>query len=210
MPIYWQITKEFLMSFKKLTSLTLAFSFLTMSFTGIMLYIVPQGKVAYWADWKMFGLTKGEYGDLHITSMVLFVLFAFIHIYYNWKPLMSYLKDSSKKFSLTKREFLVALALNLLFIAGVFYSLQPVKSILDINSDIKEYWVDVYGLPPYGHAEESTLKKFCKKTNIELQQAKENLTKNKIAFTMEESLKEIAKNNGVSPQHLYDIMDPID
>jgi cytochrome b subunit of formate dehydrogenase len=81
---------------KKVISLTLAFSFLVMSITGIMLYIVPKGKIAYWANWEMFGLTKNQYGDIHITSMLLFLVVTIWHIYYNWKPLMSYLKNSSK------------------------------------------------------------------------------------------------------------------
>ena len=87
-------------SFKKITSLTLGFSFLTMSFTGIMLYIVPKGKIAYWADWQMFGLSKGDYGDIHTTSMVVFILFGGFHIYYDWKPIVSYMKDTTKKVSI--------------------------------------------------------------------------------------------------------------
>lgn len=198
------------MNLKKLTSFTLSFSFLTMTFTGIMLYIVPKGKVAYWADWKMFGLSKGDYGDLHITSMFIFMVFAFIHIYYNWKPIVNYLKDKSKKISFTTKEFLIALTINIFFIVGTFYSIQPVKGILDINNEIKDYWEIEYGTPPYGHAEESNLKRFCKKTHIDLKTAKENLTKNGIKFTMDQTLKEIAKNNKVSPQYLYDIMEPLD
>lgn len=198
------------MSFKKLTSFTLAFSFLIMTFTGIMLYIVPKGKVAYWANWKMFGLTKGDYGDLHITSMVIFIVFAFIHIFYNWKPIVSYMKNSAKKVSFTTKEFLIALSLNIFFIVGTFYSIQPVQGILDINNNIKDYWEFEYGTPPYGHAEESNLKKFCKKTDIDLQMAIENLKKNNIKFAMNQTLKEIANNNNVSPQYLYDIMEPLD
>ena len=98
---------------KKITSLTLALSFLTMTFTGLILYIVPKGKIAYWADWHIFGLSKGEYGDIHTTSMVVFIFFGGLHIYYNWKPIMSYMKNSSHKVSFTKKEFLLALSINL-------------------------------------------------------------------------------------------------
>ncbi|MCD6433505.1 MAG: DUF4405 domain-containing protein, partial [Sulfurimonas sp.] len=66
-----------------------------MSYTGIMLFIVPHGRVAYWADWHLFGLSKGQYGELHTTSMVVFLLFASLHIYYNWKPIVSYMKDKT-------------------------------------------------------------------------------------------------------------------
>ncbi len=48
-------------SIKKFTSLSLGFSFLVMSCTGVMLYFVPKGKVAYWSNWHMFGLSKSQY-----------------------------------------------------------------------------------------------------------------------------------------------------
>ena len=194
-------------SFKKITSLTLGFSFLTMSFTGIMLYIVPKGKIAYWADWQMFGLSKGDYGDIHTTSMVVFILFGGFHIYYNWKPIVSYMKDTTKKVSFTKKEFLIALFINLFFVIGTLYSFQPMKVVLDVGSDIKNYWTKEYGKPPYNHAEDSSLKKFIKKMDIDIDDAKEELNENGIKYNMTQSLKEIARKNGVSPQKIYEIIE---
>lgn len=82
---------------KKITSLSLGISFLIMTYTGIMLFLCPHGRVAYWSDWHLFGLNKDQYGELHTTSMIVFVLFGILHIFYNWKPILSYLKDKSKK-----------------------------------------------------------------------------------------------------------------
>ena len=118
---------------KKTISLTLAFSFLVMSITGIMLYIVPKGRVAYWADWELFGLTKTQYANIHITSMVLFLVVAIWHIYYNWKPLMSYIKNSAKQITLLKKELLIAVMLNILFVGGTLMEIQPFKSVIDIR-----------------------------------------------------------------------------
>ena len=58
----------------------------------MILYIVPQGRVAYWADWKFWGLTKTDWGNIHINLGLLFLIALFIHIYYNWKPLINYLQ----------------------------------------------------------------------------------------------------------------------
>jgi len=71
---------------KKITSLSLGFSFLIMTYTGLMLFIVPHGRVAYWSDWHLFGLSKSQYGVLHTISIVSFLIFSTLHIYYNWKP----------------------------------------------------------------------------------------------------------------------------
>ena len=86
-------------SFRKATSLTLGISFLIMSYTGIMLFIVPKGKVAYWVDWHLFGLSKEQYGELHTTSMVVMLIFSGLHIYYNWSAIVNYMKNKSKKIS---------------------------------------------------------------------------------------------------------------
>jgi hypothetical protein len=39
-------------------SLLTTFSFIVMSISGILLFIVPQGRIAEWTDWRMLGLTK--------------------------------------------------------------------------------------------------------------------------------------------------------
>jgi hypothetical protein len=67
-----------------------------MVLTSIILYIVPQGRVAYWADWKLWGLTKTDWGNIHINLGLLFLIALFIHIYYNWKPLINYLVSIHK------------------------------------------------------------------------------------------------------------------
>ena len=51
------------MKMRKITSLTAALSFLLMVLTSIILYIVPQGRVAYWADWRLWGLSKTDWGN---------------------------------------------------------------------------------------------------------------------------------------------------
>ena len=89
---------------KKITSLSLGFSFLIMSYTGILLPLAPHGRVSRWLDWHIFGLAKTQYQELHTTSMVIFLFFGILHIYYNWKVIVSYLKDSTKKISFTKKE----------------------------------------------------------------------------------------------------------
>lgn len=190
---------------KKIVSLTLAFSFLVMSITGIMLYIVPKGKVAYWANWKMFGLTKEQYGDIHITSMILFLVIAIWHIYNNWKPLINYIRDTTKKITLFKTELLIAITINILFVVGTLIEVQPFKTVLDINDEIKQYWEKEYGLPPYGHAEESSLKSFTKRIDVDIEQASELLKENGIVVEKNtQTLQNIAMSNGISAKVIYE------
>ena len=48
------------MKIKKIASLTAALSFIMMVLTSFILYIVPQGRIAYWADWHLEGLGSGH------------------------------------------------------------------------------------------------------------------------------------------------------
>lgn len=189
---------------KKITSLTLAFSFLIMTYTGIMLFICPHGRVAYWSDWHFLGLTKNQYGDLHTTSMLVFIFFGILHIYYNWKPILSYLKNQQRKISFRKREFLVALSINLIFIVGTITMIQPFKAFLTFEENLKESWTKTYGEPPYGHAEETKFKVFCQKMGINITKAKEILQKKHIIFKETETLKTIAQNNHITPNKIYE------
>lgn len=193
-------------SIKKLTSLSLGFSFLIMSYTGIMLYFVPKGKVAYWSDWHLFGLSKTQYGDIHTTSMLTFLFFGVLHIYYNWKPIVSYIKDKNKKISFSKAEFLFAFGLNIFFVVGTLYTIEPFKAYLDLEDNIKSYWAQEYGEPPYGHAEETKLKTFCKKMGIDYTKASKLLDENSITYKPNESLLDIAKENHTSPKALFEII----
>ncbi len=111
-----------------------------MAYTGVILYIAPHGRISKWLDWHLFGLDKTQYQELHTTSMVTFLLFAMLHIYYNWKPIVSYMKDSSKKISFTKKEFLIAFILNALFVVGTLTLIQPFKGFLDLGENIKSSW----------------------------------------------------------------------
>jgi len=79
---------------RRITSLTASVAFLLMLLTSIILYIVPQGRVAYWADWRLWGLTKTDWANIHMNMGLLFLIALSLHIYYNWKPLISYLKNT--------------------------------------------------------------------------------------------------------------------
>jgi hypothetical protein len=57
-----------------LTSFFTLFGFIIMSITGLVLYIEPAGRVAYWITWQFAGLTKTDWGNIHILSSLLFIV----------------------------------------------------------------------------------------------------------------------------------------
>lgn len=180
---------------------------LVMTYTGIMLFVAPEGKVAYWVNWSMLGMSKTQFGDMHVTFMILFIVATIIHLYYNWAPLVSYLKDKSKNFTFFTKYNLTAIVITVVFIVGTLFVTQPFKSVLDLQHSIKQYWGDELGRPPYGHAENSSLKSFCKKTGYNLKEAMVVLKEAGIVVQSEQDkMKKIAKNNGITPAKVYDII----
>lgn len=194
------------MSLKKITSLTMLLAMFTMTFTGIILFITPPGRVANWANWELFGISKELYGQIHSSFMVLFIIATILHVYYNWKPLISYMKNEARQFILFTKDMIIASILFLIFLFGTIYQISPFSDFLNFGDDIKSSWEKEYGTSPYSHAELSSLKSFTKKLNYDLERSKNILTSNNIAFEDEQSLSQIAKTNSISPKFIYDIL----
>ena len=197
------------MKIRKITSLTASLSFLLMLLTSIVLYIVPQGRVAYWADWRLWGLTKTDWGNIHINLGFLFLIALALHIYYNWKPLISYLKNKARQMRVFTPEFNVALAVSAAFILGTYFLLPPFSWVMTLNDYFKEAGAEKHGEPPYGHAELSSLKIFAQKMNLDL--AKSMALLNEAGYPVEDdkaTLQTIARRYRIAPQQVYEVIRP--
>jgi hypothetical protein len=199
------------MAIRKITSLTAGLAFILVLLTSIILYIVPQGRVAYWADWRLWGFTKEQWGNIHIVNGLLFLLSLFLHIYYNWRPIVSYMKNKAKALKIFTKEFNVALGLTFMFTFGTLIEVPPFQWVLDLNGYIKDAAAVKYGEPPYGHAELSALKTFAKKQGLDLKESMASLKSAGMKFDSEkQTLKDIARQNNVSPQQVYIAMKPVE
>ncbi len=194
------------MKLKKITSLVMLWSILVMAYTGIVLYIAPHGRIAYWTNWKLFGWNKDQFAQIHTTFMVLFLVATLLHIYYNWKPLTSYMKNRLKQFVFFTKEMLVALLISLLFMFGTFYEIPPFSSFLQFGDGLKDSWVEKSEEPPYGHAEESTLKDFSQKTGYDLPKVLKILNEHNLSVTENQTIKEIATDQGMRADQIYKLI----
>jgi hypothetical protein len=188
-----------------LVSFLTLFGFLIMSLTGLVLYAMPVGRVAYWIHWKMIGLSKDDWGNIHILSSLLFIVAGAFHIGLNWKPLMNYFRDKIRSSLRLRRELLISLILSLLIVVSSLWPFPPLKYFLDFNAWLKTTWVthDDYE-PPFGHAELMPLRIFCKKMDIDPEAAAQELHLRGIRFTSDrETLESIGEANNISPMDLY-------
>lgn len=191
---------------RKITSLTSLVSFIVTLVTSVVLYVVPHGRVANWADWTLLGMTKDDWGGVHTTVGTLFILALLLHMWLNWKPLMAYMKNRARKLTVMTAPMLISLALTAFVFAGTLLGLPPMKQLLDYSTDIKESAVETYGNPPYGHAEESSLKKFCGYLGFDLDAAMAALEQ--AGYTLdkgaESAIQDIARSKNASPQQVFD------
>lgn len=197
------------MNMRKITSLTALVSFVLEMLTSVILYIVPQGRVAYWSDWRLWGLSKTQWGSLHVNLGVLFLIAICLHTYYNWNPIVAYLKNRAAELRIFTKDFTVAFLLTLVFALGTYWELPPFSTIIAIGDQIKEAAAKKYGEPPYGHAEQSSLITFCKKVELNLDASLTRLAAAKIRVTNpSQPIAEIARLNNLNPKAVYEAMLP--
>lgn len=188
-----------------LVSFLTLFGFLVMSLTGLVLFIMPEGRVAYWILWEFAGLSKTDWGNIHILSSILFIVAGAFHIYFNWKPLLRYFKDKIRSGIHLRRELLIAALLSLFIIVCSIRPFPPLSYILEFNDWMKGIWVEADDYePPFGHAELMPLGSFCRKMDIDPDAAALELRNSGVKFSSKkETLEEIARLNATSPMDIY-------
>ncbi len=174
--------------------------------SGIILYIVPPGRVAYWTNWTLWGLDKSQWEAVHTISSFLLVIFVVLHFYYNWKIFLGYLRTKFKKGLRLKKEFAVAVILAVIVTAGSIAEIPPFSTIMDFGEQIKESWGKKSTQAPIPHAELLTLKELSEKTGISYEKAIKKLKDKNIKFELEDKLVDIAEKNNTSPDRIYEII----
>ncbi len=194
---------------RKITSMTMLVSLVLLILNSIVLYVVPEGRVAYWADWRFWGLTKTEWGDQHVTVGFLFLAAGLLHIYYNWAAIKSYLKNKVKEIKVFTLPFNAGLAVTALVAVMTYFHVPPVTLVLDLGAHFKEAGAEKYGEPPYGHAELSSLKMFTQKEGIDLDKAMALLQEKGLKVQgPEQTLLAISQENRLTPQQVYMVIKP--
>lgn len=190
------------------TSLCSMAGFVLLGFTGIILYVEPHGRVAYWTNWRFMGLEKDQWGSIHIISGLLFLVAGGFHLYYNWKPLVRYLSGKIESALRYKRELIIASLIFLWIAVSGIWAMPPLIYVAELGEAIKDSWVTSPELePPFGHAERVSLRTFCRKQRIPLDQAVTELKK--AGFKVDSpknTLAEIADSKRKSGMDVYEVI----
>jgi len=195
-------------SARSLVAFLVTWAFVLLTVTGIVLYVVPQGRVAYWVHWSLLGLEKEQWAWVHMMFGGVFIVTGAIHLYYNWKPFTKYLAERARGQIRIKRELVVSLGLTVLIFGLSVFDLPPASWVFALNAQVKSSWVTSPELePPFGHAEESSVAGIAKRMDIDLPAALAALRSEGVQFGSErDSLEKIARANGVTPMAVYGII----
>ena len=187
------------------TSLLALAGFLVMGITGLILYLAPHGRVAYWTEWRLLGISKTSWTNIHVISSLLFVVAGSFHLYFNWKPLINYLSGKVAGVLKYKRELALTCVVTIWVVASGIWGLPPLSYINDLGEAIKGSWVIAPEYePPFGHAELLTLKGFCRKMDIPLDKALAELKAKGVKVSgPDQTLEQIARANNTTAMHLY-------
>lgn len=195
------------MSFRRVVSLSLLLAIAMMLTTSIVLYIVPQGRVAYWSNWQLWGLSKTQWGNLHTNSGLLMLIAAFFHVYFNWRPITSYMKNKTREFKLFTPNFNAALGVTAVVAALTLWEVPPMSWIQTGGESIKDAAALKLGEPPYGHAEESGFRVFVRNTGLDKDEALANLAAIGVRVDDPDVLiADLAQAANLSPHALFEVM----
>lgn len=193
---------------KKITSLTLAWMFLISGISGIILYLAPPGRIARWSEWRIAGLDKDAWAHLHTVTTLLMLLAVALHLYYNWRPFVSYMKPKIAASLAITRELIASLLIAALIVAGSLLSWPPFAQIVSLGDTLKESWEHKLAAPPYSHAELDTLEQFCQKLKLPIEASLKRLGDKGIKAHGDERIESIAEQNGVTPAFLFALLQP--
>ncbi len=191
-------------AWRPFTTITIVLSFLVLAVTGIVLYVTPPGRFANWSEWRFIGLTKDQWQSIHTIFAFTFIVIAAIHLYFNWRALIAYLRTRAQDSLKNGREMGMALVVVTTLAILTGYGIVPFSTIMDFGESLKNSWVEVKSEPPVPHAELLTVAQLAQRVQLEPQRLIENLTAAGImASDTAEVFADIAQRAGLSPQETY-------
>ena len=117
-------------------SVLAALSFMASTFTGILIFFLPPGRIANDPSYRLLGLAKLQWQTLHVTFSLLFLTAALIHIILNWRPLISYFKSRPLRRFKFNSEWVLPLALAAVVAWGATLGVKPFSSLMQYQHNV--------------------------------------------------------------------------
>ncbi len=190
---------------RRMTSLCLLVSGFLLLITSLVLYIEPHGRVAYWSNWSLLGLSKQQWDAMHINVGLLFLVSGVVHSVLNWRFIVDYSVRSVRRGSALPLG--AALVLTAYVAAASVVNIFPANLVMDFNKYVKSWQSDRLGEPPFGHAELVPLGQLARFSGVPVENAIRALREAGVkGVTRSKNLKSLALENRTTPQRLFEIL----
>ncbi|MFC1563487.1 DUF4405 domain-containing protein [candidate division KSB1 bacterium] len=189
---------------KSFVTFTVAWIFIVITITGIIIYFTPAGRIAHWTSWTFWGLTKNEWQGIHVVFSALFVIFMVLHLFFNWKVLKSYLKSKAVEGIRLKRELALATIITVVFMFVTLTKWQPVWILMDWRENLKQRDQIMESPPPLPHTEDMTITEIANLTNMPLDEIIKNIKEKGYEIKDENvTLAALTEENNTTPEEFY-------
>jgi len=189
--------------FRRFTSFTILFAFLVVAYSGVVMYFRPEGSIARWVGWSYLGMDKKGWESIHTLSIIVFLVFVIIHLFYNWKVLLYNLIRRKGQVSGAK-EFITAFIVVGFVVISAILRLNPLWKVIDVRNSIKQGIYVIKVQPPVLDADEKTITEISAILNIHLDEMLKIITeKGYLCSDTSAKLGNVAKQNKVSPEQLF-------
>lgn len=174
--------------------------------TGIVLYFQPPGRIANWSHWTFLGLSKEQWHAIHTIFSLTFVIITGLHLYFNWKGLMSYFKKKLQSGIHLKRELIWSSIFTILILVFTLVEVPPFSTIMIWGESLSNSWSsEGQNEPPIPHAEGLTLQRLAETTNRSVETMINKLKDQGIEVkNNQEIVGELAERYNLIPKQLFD------
>lgn len=195
---------------RNFVTLLLLLTFVLSAVSGVVLFIRPEGSLARWVGWSALGLEKKQWEAVHTAFVLALTIISAVHLWYNWKPLVAYLKLRAPALLVSRRrmlpaiELVAALGVAALIWAGAVSNWPPFSNVVALRSAMKDGVYLVMAPPPLPEAERLAVSDICRHLAIPEQQALANARQRGIIISdTSVTIAVIAAEHDVTPEEVY-------
>jgi LysM repeat protein len=124
-------------NFRGFVSLFVSLLFIITAVSGIVLYISPAARFASDSSWSVFALNKYQWRSVHTIFTFLFIITVTFHLFFNWRPLLAYLRRKMESHIRLRKEFICASMLTVFLFFLLVKDMPPFSNIMELRDDFK-------------------------------------------------------------------------
>jgi hypothetical protein len=200
------------MFIRRIASLTALLAFIALVFSSVMSYMAPRGPGS--SNWEALGLGKHEWFSLHTNLGLLFLVACIVHVAFNWKPIVAYMKNKLGHFRLFTLNFNIALLLTLWVITSSVLDWPPFSGIQSYKESLgnrgRHHATEVVtekaalpAKPPFLYSRRSVAG-LSEDYSISERRVLDTFKDLGIKAEADWSIKEIAKHNDMASESVYE------